>query len=487
MRDFFISFSRILLLATLALRVPCLASGSREPDEVLPTVEEILVRAQEVNRRYPWILLNDRGLTLTAYDLPRDAFLRGLTAATDLVFSGTEELPETISLIVHSARADQVFQEIQRLDPFLTFEGRWNQKEVIFRSVTNPTVGLSDAELIARYRRPRPSLNSIRSDRGAFTPGALIAEGTRFPNPLFLEIFPDRSVKKVFVLCNQSILKEFPFKDPGELDLALYQAQSQADQRKAVADKLNQIHHEVGRIPTSSTDELLGNVARAAAYLPHVAGTAVVRTSLMVRMSDGSEMEWSLPRSSKGQYWSEPEAIQAAYTFQNRLNFDLSRGSVVLISEQFGDTAIENGFEFFRRLEEIAADGRLNLAEKELEIRKSWKNQADAVLEYFYTSVVDSAETPSYAPPVPAPIPFGATTAIGVPAHIEEFLRGPIQVPERSDRQPPKSLTSAPLVVPEGPEPSTQLIVPPPLEGVGLESLVDPQAEGAEGLFPPVE
>jgi hypothetical protein len=473
-------------LLAAVLSSAALSSGSEKGGEVLPTVEEILEKARAVNARYPWILLSDRGLTLTAYDLPREEFLRGLSEATELVFSGTEELPETITLIVHSARADQVFQEIRRLDPFLISEERWSEKRVIFRKVDNPTVGLSEEELIARYRRPRPSLNSIRSDRGAFAPGALISEGTRFPNPLNLEILPDRSVKKVFLLCNQIILKEFPFKDPGEIDLELYQAQSQADRMKAVREKLSQIHHEVSRFPMSSTAELLEGMARAAAFLHPVAGTVVVRNSLIVRMREGSEMEWELPRGGDHLYWSEPEAIQAAYAFQNQLNFELSRGAVVLISEQFGDTVIENGFDFFRRTDEIAANGRWSLAEKELEMRKEWRDQAEPVLEYFYTSVVSSGEEGLTTGTEPARVPYGATTGIGIPPNIKEFLRSPAPLPLGDKRPllPPAPLPAEPL---PDPAPPLDLPAPAPLEGVGLESLIDPRAEAAEDLFPAQE
>ena len=381
--------SNAIIAFTVVLGVLNPVRSDAQYESSSPSIEELTARAEGVTRDYPWIELPFNGLSLNGFDLEREEFLRGLHAATDLVFEGTNELPESITAYGLFPNVANVLDEVLKDDPFLEHRIDWENRRVTFLHKVDDSLGLSDSELAARYRRAKPDPQLIQGNRGMVYPGALIVDGTPFPSPLLVEVTPDQTTRHYFVQANGFILKKFAYTDPFQVDTDLYQAANTADLKVALLAKADSVWSQVSMLPRASTQEVLDMVDRQMSFLPGVLKTKVEDSTIVLTLRDSTEVTWTLPDIHSKKILNEQEAFREAFALQNQILMTLSRGGVVFVSTVYGVTAFENGFELLPALQRLASNRHLSLREKEFEIRKSWKEQAESILEYFYTSLVD--------------------------------------------------------------------------------------------------
>jgi len=360
--------------------------------EQVPTLEELTLRAQWVHQEYPWLDQQMNGLAVNCYGVPREAFLRGMHAATDLVFEGTQELPQSLTLFGLFRNAEEVFQRVCSDDPFLACQADMKSRQVVFSRNKDETAGLSDEELIARYRRTKPTLDLARTGGGLLYPGMLVVNGTPFPSPLSIEITMDRENRAVLIQANGISLREIRYLDPTQVDAELFRATTSSQVGAALATKADQIWSELSRFPLSSTKETLTLMGQRIGYMPGVLRTEVGETSLLLVLRDMSQVKWEIPKGTQQVSFGEQEAYRRAYDFQNQVLSVLARGGAFFISDKFGIGTVPSAFELNPALERLVSDTTLTLREKELEIRKERKGQSGFVLEYFYTSLVGKGQ-----------------------------------------------------------------------------------------------
>jgi hypothetical protein len=219
-----------------------------------------------------------------------------------------------------------------------------------------------------------------------------------------VEVIPDHTTRHYFVQGNGFILKKFPYTDPFGVDTDLYQAANTADLKLALLAKADNVWSQVSMLPRASTQEVLDLVGRQMSFLPGVLKTNVADSSIVLTLRDSTEVTWRLPDSKSKKVRNEQEAFQEAFALQNEILMTLSRGGVVFVSTIHGVTAIENGFELLPALQLMASNRNLSLREKEMEVRKSWKEHAEPILEYFYTSLIADPQS-ALAEPSPAEVP----------------------------------------------------------------------------------
>jgi hypothetical protein len=383
-----------------------LASGAafcqEEPD--LQT-ESLVERAARVQQQYPWLVQETRGLSVYAFNIPREEFLRGAHATTDLVFDGTSELPDRISLRGFFANITKVFDKLDEQSPDLRYRTETLDRRVTFYHAKDEAAGLPPRDLIARYRLGRIPSPQAPSGTGMFLPGSLIVQGTLFPPPLQVDVMPNPAGGNVVVMANSYPVQKIDFVDPLQMEREFREADSPERVKRVLGMKASQIWLQTAQIPFATTSERLNLAAGQMAYAIGAFKTRVEGESLQIELPDGSKMFWSPRQTPPTMPLSEPEAFQKAYTLQSEILSSLAEGSVVFCSDRFGMRAVRDAMSFLAELSQIASDARLSAPEKEGKIRQRWPADRDWILEYFYTTLLDEAAPPPpggpYAPPLP--------------------------------------------------------------------------------------
>lgn len=389
---------------------------------------ELEYRAHEVAREYPWLVQELRGLALSAVNVPREKFLRGIHAASDLVFDGTTELPVRISLQGFFSNVGEVVQAVARLSPGMQIEGDISSRFIKFYRPLDQTVGLAEGDLVARYRRPILQLESYPRAGGIVLPGALFIEGNISPAPWVVEVIANQMGDDYIVMANGLQIKRFPFLDPMDIDRNLIQSQTMVKYREALKSKTDLTYWQVSQIPYSTSNERLNLTAAQMGYGGGLFGTRIEGGSIVVDLADGSKFSWSPDDLPKEPPMTESEAYRAAFQFQSLVLTNLASGNAVFCSDRFGFRVGPNLLTFGPEMESLSGDPELSSAQKEQQIRLKWPDDADWILEYFYTSVVKDvplpAQLPYAAPPVgPLPTPNVPQAGAAEPGSSEDLIQ----------------------------------------------------------------
>jgi hypothetical protein len=380
-------------------------------DENLET-QQLQERAFRVQQRYPWLIQQDRGLALFAINTPREEFLRGVNAATDLVFEGTEELPPTITLNGFFPSIEEALKKLGELDPSLRQTLDLKGMKGRFFHPEDTTAGLSDDDLVKKYRRQKAADATQPNSMGAFFAGNLIIDGTLIPPPVQIDVVQNREISEVHVLANKNIIERFKYTDPFLLDQELLQADTPDKFRRAVQSKADRIWHQVSQVPFSGTGEQMMLTASQLSAIYGIVVAKVEGSSIRFETADGKKFTWSPKSGQKGILLTEPDAFQMAYNLQTKLFNGLGSGGVVFCSIKFGIQVIPDGFYFMTDLKKIASEEGFAEGEKARKIRDRWPEQADWILEYYYTSLMDEI---AQAPPNPllnSPLVFPLPTPL---------------------------------------------------------------------------
>ncbi len=390
----FTTFGSITVLLTL------LAGGDpggicQEVNDQDMETQHLLERAQQVQEKYPWLIQQDRGLALFAFNLPREEFLRGVSAATDLVFEGTEELPELVTLSGFYSNIEEALKKLGDLDPSLRQSIDVKGLKGRFFHLEDTTAGLSDDDLVRKYRRQRLS-DAAQPDRmGGFFAGHLILEGTLIPPPIQIDVKPNRELSEVHLLANGNIIERIKYTDPFLMDQELLQADTPVKFRRAVESKADRIWRQVSQIPFSATGERLMMTVSQLSAIYGIAIAKVDGDSIQIETMNGKKFTWRPNQGKKEVPLTEPEAYQKAYALQSQIFTGLGSGGVVFCSLQFGLRVVPDGYFFMEELKRIASEEGVVAGEKARKIRQRWPEHADWVLEYYYTSLMDEiAQSP---------------------------------------------------------------------------------------------
>jgi hypothetical protein len=381
------------MLWVIALVLIPLSSIYAQESEDLKT-QQLLERAQRVQEKYPWLIQEDRGISVFAFNLPREEFLRGLQAATDIVFDGTDELPEQITLSGFFLNIEEVIKKIGETDSTLKKAIDLTNLQATFYRPENKTLTLSDQDLSLRYRRPKLGDVASAFGMGVYLPGNLIVDGTLIPPPLQIEVIPQRDQSEVQVLCNKLVLKKLPYIDPYQADQNLFQADTPENLKKAILNKADRIWNQVAQIPYTSTAERLNLTAGQIGIIYRVTNAQVENQQVKIACVDGLEFAWAPPTTAQNLVLTEPEAFQKAYELQNQIFTTLASGGIYFVSTQYGMKTLTDGFYVMSELKQIHADESLQERDKVNRIHERWSDALDWMLEYYYTSLKDQAVVP---------------------------------------------------------------------------------------------
>lgn len=398
----------LLLLLTNSPNGVC-----QEADAVDMDVEtqQLIERAERVQEQYPWLVQQDRGLVLLAVNIPREEFLQGVTAATDLVFDGTDELPELITLQGVFPNIEAALKNLSVLDPGLRQSLDLKAKKGRFSHLEDTTAGLSDEGLVRKYKRQKLANASAPDRGGAFMVGSLVIDGTLIPPPVQVEVIPNRDLGEVQVTVNQNIIERLKYTDPYVLDQELFQANTPAKFKKAVESKADRIWQQVCQIPFSGTGERLLMTVTQLSAIHGIAYAKADGEDIQIETLEGKKFTWS-PKPVKNAPLTEPEAFQKAYDLQSQLFSALGSGGMAFCSIQFGTHVIPDGFYFMNDLRKIISEEGVAVPDKARKIRERWPEHADWILEFYYTSLMDeAAQAPAnpllnspYVIPFPTPV-----------------------------------------------------------------------------------
>jgi len=360
------------------------ALGQEELDPIIDSLER---RAEEVTRLYPWLVQDFGGLAFSAHEISREEFLRGIHAATDLVFDGTETLDSRVSLVGRYKNIEEVLKTLCRDDPQLDCEIDFVTLQVRFVRRPDTTVGLPDSALIARYRQVRVDPSLVRRNYGMYYSGILIVDGSVFPAPLTFQLESLPTESRVVFEVNDFPITEFIYTDPALIDGSLYQATSVEELRIALLNKLDQTWRMTARFPLGTTAEMISLLSQQAQFLYGVTRSEPMKAGLRLHLTEGPPLDWVIPRSLPTQAVDGIDAYQKALQLQNRVIADLSMGGMVFLSRRFGNHALREPMTFQEKMNRVVSmEG--DLRSKEKEIRVLWGDEAEWVLEYFYTSLV---------------------------------------------------------------------------------------------------
>jgi len=378
------------VLALLTLHSQSLAQPAEDPG-----FEELQRRAERVNREYPWLYQASNGLDVRPRNVDREDFLRGLHAATDVVFDGTSALPERIDLSGLFPSLEGVLEGLVKDRPDLAYDADWRGLRVLFRPLEDSTAGMSETLLISRYRRPKHPAALQPNAVGVFVSGLLVVDGSEVPPPLRTEVYPDPPDLQASLAVNGFPVRDFPYIDPAAVDRALYTAPSPDKFREALLAKADSLWLEVAQFPGPATSDRLRSVADRLRFVYGVRDAVLGEDSIDLALLNGDPLEWSIPREANLPSPNAAVAHRRALAFQNDLLRSLSVGNVVFVSSEYGPKVLANRNAFVNELRQVAGDATVALAKRESEIRRKWPNEADWILEYFYTSLVDPDEGPT--------------------------------------------------------------------------------------------
>ncbi|MCA9433016.1 MAG: hypothetical protein KC940_21035, partial [Candidatus Omnitrophica bacterium] len=348
---------------------------------------ELEARAERVTREFPWLVQTNSGLSITAYGRSREEILRGLNAATDLVFDGTENLDPVVDLAGNFSNVEEALKKLCRDDPYLKCRVDFSTSSAHFDSIPDPTANMSNIGLISRYHQVRIDTNLTRQNYGMFLPGMLVCNGSQFPAPFNFQIEPIPLASRVVVKVNGYSVEDFQYSDPVELDRNLYQAANVDELKSAIQAKLDQTWRMSARFPYGTTRETLGLLSQQAQFLYGVVRSEPMIRGLRLHLNDGQHLDWTFPKQDPTIAFDGADAYQKAQQYQQQAISGLSSGLVVFLSNRFGLHILEDSLNFPNRIGEIAA-ADASLGEKENRIRTEWPDDADWVLEFFYTSLI---------------------------------------------------------------------------------------------------
>ncbi len=385
-------------------------------------------RALQVQQQYPWLIQQDRGLALFAVNLPREEFLRGVNAATDLVFEGTEELPELISLRGIFTNIEEALKQLGELDPGLRQTIDTKGMKGRFFHVEDANGGMSDEDLVRRYRRQKMTAATQPNGMGAFFAGNLIMDGTLIPPPVQIDVQPNHANSEIHLLANGNIIERIKYTDPYLLDQELIRADTPDKFQRAVKSKADRIWQQVSQIPFSATGERMMMTSTQLSAIYGIAIAKLEGDSIKLETPEGKKFSWSPPQKGKDVPLTESEAFQKAYNLQTQIFSGLGSGGMVFCSLHFGIHIVPDGFYFLEDLKKITSEEGVVAGEKARKIREHWPEHADWVLEYYYTSLIDEIAQAPTNPilntplvfPLPTPVVPGGTEA---PKTTEQILK----------------------------------------------------------------
>lgn len=400
----------------------------RIPEPLLPppdAFESLAERANRVQARYPWLIQQPNGLAVFASGISREEFLRGLNAATDLVFDGTCELPERVDVSGFFPNVSRILQNLSDQNPGLYHESHARSHHVRFFRERMPSELLIDSGQGIRYKRARLTGTDSPTGAGMFFPGTLVVDGTLIPPPVFLEVFPDPDNRVIVLRVNGLPVRKHPYTSPFNVNQELIQADDPAKFRAALETKAAQVWRDTASIPYSSTRERLNLTAGQMAYVYGVFRTRVEGESLYFEFPDGTTATWHPKQAAHTVIETEVEAIRDAYQEQDQIVAALAGGSAVFFSQRFGYRVVPDAISMNEDLKRLALDPSLSEGEKEREIRGRWPQAAHVILEYFYTTVLEDPSAssgpaqrtlPSIPLPVPQPPPGAGLPQLPQPA-----------------------------------------------------------------------
>ncbi|KXK35143.1 MAG: hypothetical protein UZ16_OP3001001834 [Candidatus Hinthialibacteria bacterium OLB16] len=376
-----------------------------------PHTDQLEERAQRVQEKYPWLIQEANGLVVFAVNISRDEFLHGLRAATDLVFDGTAELPEMVTIRGFFPDVSAVIRKLGESNPALRQEIDLKSKNVRFSRSAPVGKGLSEQDFIARYRRGRLANATAANGAGAYLSGNLIIDGTLVPSPIQIEVAPMRDLSEIQILANTLVVARFRYTDLFSLDQDLYQADTPEKFEKALIEKTGRIWLQVSQIPFAATDERFTLTAGQLRGIYGVADVTLGGDRLTIKTLEGKSFDWRPSQAAKNAPLSEPEAFQKAYETQNQIFGGLASGGVVFCSHLFGIRVIPQGYFFMEELRRIAGDSTLSIQDKVQAIQDKWPGEVDPILEFLFTTLLDGtvqspqSQIPGFptAPPLPTP------------------------------------------------------------------------------------
>jgi len=354
-------------------------------------------------------------LALFAMNLPREEFLRGVSAATDIVFEGTEELPQLITLNGFFLNIEEALRKLGDLDPNLRQSIDLKNLKGRFYHPEDTTAGLSDDDLVRKYRRQKMTDLSTPNSMGAFFPGHLILEGNLVPQPVQIEVIPNRELSEVHVLANGNIIERIRYTDPYLMEQELIQADTPEKFRRAVESKADRIWHQVSEIPFAGTDERLMMTVSQLSAIYGILYAKKEGDSIQVETAAGKKFSWTPGKRKTAIPLTETEAYQKAFALQSQIFTGLGSGGVVFCSIQFGFRVMPDGYTFMEELKRIASEETVTTGDKARKIRERWPDHADWVLEYYYTSLMDEIAQSPPNPLLNSPLVFPMPTPVMPP------------------------------------------------------------------------
>lgn len=385
--------------------------SARGQEEEFSVYDDLERRAEEVTLRFPWLVQTYSGLSVTAESIPREEFLSGLTAATDLVFEGTEELPLLVTLVGRyrgvSALLDGFCRNHPEIDCDIDAPGRMAR----FSAGPDDGAGLSDIALIARYRRAPIDPALVRRNYGMFFSGALVVDGSIIPSPLEFLIEPMPTENRVILKVNGYPVTEVVHLDVAAIERSLYEATNLDQFKSALQSKLDYSWRMMTRIPFGTQRDALNLFARQAAFNYGVTRAEPTRGGIRVHLAAGSHLDWAVPPPDSSTAYDSTEAYAMVQGIQNQVIGGLSIGAMVFMSNRYGVRVFNQPFDFNPRLSALAAEP-IDLREKERRIRMEWREEAEWILEYFYTSLISDAWMTASPLPFPTPVPTPLVEAV---------------------------------------------------------------------------
>jgi len=414
------------------------ASDSRE-DSLLGTKsdssadEDLEQRAALIELQYPWLVQETFGLSLSATDVPREDFLNGLHAATDLVFDGSALLPERISLEGVFNNISEVIRELCSNNLSVDYEEDLESLRVQFIPGGPAALGSGQEDPHRKYRMPRPLVGRAPPGSGYPYPGVLIVEGVVFPSPLSIEVIPKPEASQIYVRANLHLMERFEYVNTVLLDQALLGATDLATYESAFRKKADLLWSEIGKLPFEGQgDRLRALSTQASIQFPNIYHASPQMGGLVIQMLDRKTFRWDPPIEPRDTLVSEQRAVALAMELRDRMVAGLTSAGYVFFSRRSGLGILYESPALLVQLQVFARDPLTTLREKEREIRIRWPNHAEWILELFYTSLVTgpASESPrslsSHTPPVPIPYSSSSSYPIHTPDISNNFseLRG---------------------------------------------------------------
>ncbi|MCC7196478.1 MAG: hypothetical protein IT356_13065 [Gemmatimonadaceae bacterium] len=403
------------------------ASGQDQPESPVPAgaaysdpvTDQLEERSQRVQEKYPWLIQEANGLVIFAVNLTREEFLQGLHAATDLVFDGTSELPELVTVRGFFPDISAAIRKLGESDPALRPEIDLSARKVNFSRSIPAGKGLTDQDLNAKYRRSPLTHATASNGLGVYLSGNLIIDGNLVPPPLQIEVIPMRERSEIQILINTLVVERYRYTDLYSLDQNLYQADTPEKFQQALSDKTGRIWLQVSQIPFATTDERLTLTAGQLRGIYGVADVTLGGTQLKIKTLEGRTFDWSPAQVSKDIPLSEPEAFQKAYETQSQIFGGLASGGIVFCSHLYGIKVIPQGYFFMEELRRISGDASLSIQEKVEAIQAKWPGEVDPILEFLFTTLLNEApqqpqpQFPGMPPIQPIPTPAMPIEGLG--------------------------------------------------------------------------